>query len=76
MTDELRVIKAFLETLKIELVHKDDNWKPAIRFTNMKPGYRQGLTVEMDALPAEMRSLIDALLLKSQETANPQDERL
>ena len=78
MTDEFRVVKSFLEMLKVELVRKEDNWKTAIRFTNMRPGYEQNaITLELDSLPEpiEMLQVACCLLVRPPETENPQDER-
>ncbi len=71
MTEEFRVVKSFLEMLKVEIIHREDNDNPAIRFTNLKPGYGTSITIELDALPVEFAKIMNRLLVKVQGMANP-----
>lgn len=71
MTDEFRVVKSFLELHKVEIIHREDNGNPAIRFTNLKPGYGTAITIELDALPVEFGQIMNRLLVKFLGKANP-----
>ncbi len=68
LTGEMRVVKSFLEYLKVELITRPDNGRQALRFENLKPGYRQSVTIELDALPVEMLVVMNLLLAKPRGT--------
>lgn len=70
LTGEMRVVKSFLEYLKVELITRPDNGRQAISFTNMRPGYGQSVTIELDTLPIEMLTVMKALLARPRGTAN------
>ena len=73
MTYELRVVKSFLETLKVETVGKLEAGCFALRFSNMKPGYRNSVTVSCELLPLEMSLVIRRMLVKAQGTEKSPD---
>ena len=76
MTDELRIVKSFLEFLKVETLRRQENGQWAISFTNMKPGYRTSITLELDhLLPLEMSVVMRRLLEKAQFKASRQSSR-
>ena len=74
LTGETRVVRSFLEMLKVECMTKQDNRRQAIRFTNMRPGYGQSVTIELDTLPMEMLTVMKALLARPKPAVAEEDE--
>ena len=71
MTDEQRLIKSFLQTLKFEIVGKHDtNNHAALKISCLKPGLERSITMELKDLHREMLPVMQSLFSKPQGAVN------